>query len=182
MTKSALFRIVLNLGLAMFCCRGAIIFQNNFDSLPLGPIGTQPNTNPLPLSLPTATLTDSSSDTVNVVGPTLGLTTQSVEFSSVAGQLAAASFINPTASASGEFLIQWTSVVSSLAASTNGAPPGVLMDVNGSGGILFVMSYDPSGQFLIGNTLNSGFFRSYTPGVPDAFQLLLNLNSHTWSL
>src|SRR5207247_1204431 len=127
---------------------GTLIFNSSFDAEPLGPLATEPNTDPLPLTRPTSIIRDGTA-TVDVIAPALGFTTRSVRLDGTPFNLASAAFFNPIQYFSGQARIGWSS---SIAAVPPADATGNIIGLSAVAATesfpeIFTLSYDPSGAF-----------------------------------
>jgi len=160
------------------------IFVASFDSEPLGPLATEPNTNPLPLSRPTVIIRDEGG-IVDVVAPTLGFTTRSMLLDGTPGNLANASFFNPVQFFSGQAVIQWRSSIAAIPPSDASGRIGVFVEANDDNVLkdVWTITYEPSGILTIGGIPGPNIsIGGYTPGIPTQFRLVLDLDKRTYTL
>jgi hypothetical protein len=175
------FLLILNLGGERLLGQPTI-FTATFDSQPLGPLATQPKTDPQPLELPSVILRDSDLDQVSAANPVGDFTTRVMLLDSTPGTLADAAFFNPVQYTSGKYSVSWDSLVTQTPGDRFGAAI-VLASNNGSEPSIFEMSYDPSGAFSIGTFQGAGllhFVGAYSIGHLQHFQVTLDLDTHTY--
>lgn len=159
------------------------IYDADFNSQPLGPLQTQPYTDPLPLYLPSGVIRDTGG-TVDVVASAGDLLNKPVLIDSVPGSLAAAAFFNPSEYSSGLWHVSWDSLVLSM--------PVDARPEQGNVGIVYLdgshltsiwgLKYDTDGSFLIYDGTGFHSVGSFTVANSDHFDLYMDLDSATYDL
>ena len=159
------------------------IYDADFNSESLGPLQTQPYTDPLPLYLPSGVIRDTSG-TVDVVTSAGDLLNKPVLLDSVPGSLVSTAFINPSEYSSGLWHVSWDSLVLSMPVDTR--------DEQGNMGIVYLdgsfatstwgLKYDTDGSFLIYDGTGFHSVGSFTVATSDHFDLYMDLDSATYDL
>lgn len=163
------------------------VFDADFDAEPLGPLGLQPNTDPLPLALPTSIINDSpgAGDFVQVVAAAGDLTDKPVMIDSTPGNLVSAAFYNPRQFTSGIAHISWDGLLMGDSPATTGNSGARFVVAQNDGGSfegIFRLTYAEGNVFEIydgSGTLDAG---SYVAGTADRFDIYLNLDDSTYIL
>jgi hypothetical protein len=163
----------------------AAIIDATFDAQPLGPLQTQPHTSPQPLSLPAVILRDTASDRVDVANAVGNFTSKVLLLDATPGNLAAAGFYNPVQYTNGIYSISWDSLITQPAIGIAGNFVALVSETSELGApVIIGIAYDPSGSFKIGNFApgSSHLAGSYSIGIRQHFEFLLDLNAHTYDL
>ncbi len=160
------------------------IYEADFNAQPLGLLSEQPNTDPLPLYLPTSVYTFGIS-TVDVVASAGDLLNKPVLLDSVPGYLASAAFYNPSQYSSGAFRISWDSLVLSTPVDSRqeqGSVAIVQEDGGGSSSTTWGLKYNTDGKFLIHDATGYQSVGSFSVAISDHFDLYLDLDSSAYEL
>jgi hypothetical protein len=182
-STNAVSLLLVEMGAMTVYAQPAII-DATFDTQPLGPLGTQPRTDPLPLRLPGFIIRDTQFDRVDAANPVGDFSSRVMLLDATAGNLSDATFFNPVQYTQGKYSVSWDSLVTQ-------APVGIyqagviLADFNGGAPSIVGLWYDPSGAFGIGASDFPAKYHlvgAYSVGQQQHFQFLLDLDAHSYRL
>jgi hypothetical protein len=175
--------VVLSLLSWAYQVAGVVIYDADFDEERVGPLSTQPNTDPLPLNLPTNTIRDAECR-VDVVASAGNLSNKPVLLDSVPGGLASAAFYNPSELTSSQWQISWDSLVlrTPIEGQQEQGNVHIVAEWQGHLPCVWGLRYNPYGDFLIRDADGFHSIGSFTVGVSDHFDLHLDLDNKTYVL
>jgi hypothetical protein len=165
----------------------ATIFNANFDNQPLGPLATEPNTDPTPLGLPDFIIRDDGSCRVDVVSSAGNLANNCLDIQGDAAGLSAAGFANPTTLVSGQYQVSfdWVALTSQ---SDNISYPAIqnqfniVTNNNNSTTESFGLRFNTDGHYMVHDSAGYHTISPFTVGVSDHVDLDFNVGTGAYTL
>ena len=163
---------------------GQAIFNADFDAQPLGPLGTQPYTDPTPLSLPHAIIRDDPSCRADVVASAGNLASRPVHIAGSASGLTSLAFANPTLIDSGRWRVSFDWLA--LTANNDNSPEQNQFRIVGlNGNVLsasFGLKFDTTGHYQVQDSTGFHQINAFTLGVSDHIDFDFDVATRAYTL
>jgi hypothetical protein len=150
------------------------IFNANFDAQPLGPLGTEPATDPMPLGLPDFIIRDDASCRADVVPSAGNLINKPLDIHGSALGLTSLEFANPTLIESGQWHVgfDWVALTANNDSEARQNQFDIAAFSEDDGYVVsFGLKFDTTGHYQVQDGLGFHQISTFTLGAADHIDL-----------